>query len=141
MCQTVSLLTVKERVTKQDMPRRASAASAEQETGTAPVSYFRVYNPELVRDFKVRAVELGRYLQDCWEEAARAWLAKEKPVSPAAGRGEKFEPKLIGIRMDPGLAQKLKVRAAKLSRANGDCLEEAGIDWLRRNRARGKERP
>jgi hypothetical protein len=97
----------------------------------APVSYFRVYDPQVLRKFKIRAVELDRYLGECWEEAIRNWLRK-KTYDSAPKNRQYGAPELVGTRIDPDLAQALKIEATKQRRTHGDCLEEAARDWLKK---------
>ncbi len=120
-------------------PRTSPAAAKAAAPAThAPVSNVRVYNPELIHEFKVRAAEQDRYLKDCWEEAIRDWLAKGNYVSPNSKRDKSSPQHVFGLRVDERLMHRLKVQATKLGRSNGDCLEEATEDWLRKHRTRRK---
>jgi len=120
------------------VPRTVVAAKPTTGATHAPVSNVRVYNPELIHQFKIRATELDRYLRDCWEEAIRDWLEKGEYISP--GNKAKSSPQhVFGLRVDEKLMQRLKVQAARLDRTHGDCIEEATEDWLRKYRAKRKE--
>jgi hypothetical protein len=97
--------------------------------GSPEITHFRVGDRELIQKFKERAIELDRFLSDCWGEAINSWLKKSTYDRSKKTKQESIH---FGIRVDTSLIKKLRVAAVKQKRTQGECLEEATRDWLRK---------